>query len=1094
MRVPIGIEGKFASLVAVLIVVLFTGTALASTTGQITGTVTDRQTGEPLPGVTVLIKGTSIGAATDFDGFYRIQNVAPGTYELAISLVGYAPTTVSDVKVSIDKVTTVDVKLISEAVQFEEVKVVAKRPPIESRVTSNEDAIGADEIGVIPVKDTKGILATQVGFVKRGTQLHARGGRAGEVVFRVDGVDTNDPLGVNSPRTADIRTGVGNDASGREFAKAESPFLSMDVSSNDISEISIIKAGWPAEYGNLQSGLVNLATKEGDARFTSGYLEYTTDDFGSPSLNKYSFNSDRFDASISGPVPLVQDVLFPKLGLEFPGESFAYYASFSVDKTDTYTAYSDFAPSQLDTYWGREERLWDVFRVDFPMRQSNSYKTSIKLTYKLDAARKVNLSYKKDWSEYIDWDWDWRYTPHTAPRQETWSELWQVYFTDKPGWIKNTFYEFQVSKYTIAATRKPGGNVPGDFLFFDEWEFYEDENNNGQWDDDEPYIDSNGNGQYDFGEPFTDLNGNGTWDSAEEITQDTNGNGEFDYERRRVQLPDDPEPWQDGDINLGEPFLDMNQNGVYDGNDVDIWTSADDLNGNGKYDGPNDDWTPGIPYRDLNKNGEYDAPDGFYQYGEPFVDENGNGKWDGTDLFFDYGGYDGRATYSHRRSDIYTIKLDVTSAPSEHHDLKTGVEYKFIKLRMADLRYPFSRYIGQSPDPNEPWNDRGSFRDFYWRTPKQGAFYIQDNISYGELYINLGFRWDYFYQAQEVFSISDEEAPYYAIEDIKDTQNKFSPRLGVSYPISEKAKVYFNYGHAYQLPEYYRFYARATQNITAGGGGARGIVGNVNLDFEKTVQYELGVEYLIDNAHKLKISGFYKDQYGLINVVEGQGVLAADRYTNLDYARSRGFELELTKSIADYLTWGAKYEYSWAFGKSSSGTSDYYLRFTTGQIPLKESALDWDIRHQVNIDATLSIRKDDHPVVAGIKLPDAWGASIIWQFNSGYPYSPSSQHPGIVVIGNVTPPQNTERQKPYSNVDLRLYKDFAVSGLDFTYSLWITNLFNKKNQFRVYGDTGRADTSQLTSDRRIVTGIDHDKDPANWGPGRNIKMALAVKF
>ncbi|MBD3234592.1 MAG: TonB-dependent receptor [candidate division Zixibacteria bacterium] len=1087
MGIPLGTKSKVICLFLCLLLTSVLGNSVyGAVTGQITGTVTDKETGEPLPGVTVLIKGTQIGAPTDFDGNYRIQNVPPGEYELVATLVGYAPLTYTEVQVSIDKTTTIDFELTTEALEMEEVKVVAKRKPIEQRVTSNEDAIGAKELDVIPVKDTKGILATQVGFVKRGTQLHARGGRAGEVVFRVDGVDTNDPLGVNSPRTSDTRV---QDQSGRSLEKAESPYLSMDVSSSDIAEISIIKAGWPAEYGNLQSGLINLATKEGDARFTRGEIEYITDDFGSETLNRYSFNSDRLDASLSGPVPLVQDVLFPKLGLEFPGESFAYYASISVDKSDTYTSYSEYAPPGLKPDWGREEKVWDVFRLDIPNRQYNAYKTSLKFTYKIDAARKLNLSYKRDWSDFIDWDWDWKYTPETAPRQETWSELYQIYFTDKPGWIKNTFYEFQVSKYTIAATRKPGGLTPGDFLFFDEYEEFEpadDTNKNGQWDPAEPYIDTNGNGEYDFGEPFSDLDGDGIWDDAENFT-DTNDNGVFDPDRASIVEPDDPEPFIDGDIIIGEPYIDINRNHIYD-EGVDIFTAADDLNGNGKYDGPNDPWTPGVPYQDLNRNGEYDPPDQIYNPGEPYTDMNNNGRWDGTDLFFDYG-FDRRATYSHRRSDIYTIKLDVTTAPNQHHDMKTGFEYKFVKMRMADLRYPWAPYVGP-PDEGEPWSERGIFRDFYWRTPKQGALYIQDNMSYGEMFFNIGFRWDYFLQADEVHAIESEEGVYYGEEEVQENRNKFSPRLGVSYPISDKAKVYFNYGHAYQLPEYYRFYARATQNI---GSGALPIVGNTNLDYSKTVQYELGIEYLITNAYKLKVSGFYKDQYGLINVIEGIGRLAADRYGNLDYARARGFELELSKDIGDYLTWGGKYEYSWAFGKASSGTADYYLRADNQQIPLKESRLDWDIRHQATIDATLRVREDDHPVVAGIKLPDAWGASVIWQVNSGLPFSPSAAYPGIVLIGNQDPPANSETMPAYSNVDLRLYKDFRVSKLDLTYSIWITNLFNKKNVSNVHSDTGRPDTSRL-ADRVIVTGTDHDANPANWYPGRNVKMGLIVRF
>jgi hypothetical protein len=81
-----------------------------------------------------------------------------------------------------------------------------------------------------------------------------------------------------------------------------------------------------------------------------------------------------------------------------------------------------------------------------------------------------------------------------------------------------------------------------------------------------------------------------------------------------------PEPYRDGDSVLGEPFIDIDGNGVYD-DTIDIFQ---DLNGNGKYDGPNDPWLPGTPYEDINGNGQYDSPNGRYDFGEPFCDLNDN--------------------------------------------------------------------------------------------------------------------------------------------------------------------------------------------------------------------------------------------------------------------------------------------------------------------------------------------------------------------------------------------------------------------------------------------------------------------------------------
>jgi len=82
------------------------------------------------------------------------------------------------------------------------------------------------------------------------------------------------------------------------------------------------------------------------------------------------------------------------------------------------------------------------------------------------------------------------------------------------------------------------------------------------------------------------------------------------------------EEFVDGDLSLGEPYTDNNQNGIFDYGDT-----YEDLNNNGRYDGPNDPWTAPIPFVDRNGNGEYDAPNGFWDEGELFLDMDGNGVY-----------------------------------------------------------------------------------------------------------------------------------------------------------------------------------------------------------------------------------------------------------------------------------------------------------------------------------------------------------------------------------------------------------------------------------------------------------------------------------
>lgn len=81
-----------------------------------------------------------------------------------------------------------------------------------------------------------------------------------------------------------------------------------------------------------------------------------------------------------------------------------------------------------------------------------------------------------------------------------------------------------------------------------------------------------------------------------------------------------------------------------------------------------------------------------------------------------------------------------------------------------------------------------------------------------------------------------------------------------------------------------------------------------------------------------------------------------------------------------------------------------------------------------------------------------------------------------------------------SNMDLRFNKDFGALGFNYSFIVWVTNVFDTKNVFTVHTDTGRPDTRMLSGDGLIITGMEHDANPKHWGPGRNIKVGLSMSF
>jgi hypothetical protein len=114
-------------LVILLLIIAFqliTSFAFAQN-GTLRGAIFDETTGEPLFGVSVLVKETTTGAVTDFDGKFEIQ-VAPGSYTLQISYISFATVNLTEVVVEAGKVTVLpDVLLKSEESELETVTVSA---------------------------------------------------------------------------------------------------------------------------------------------------------------------------------------------------------------------------------------------------------------------------------------------------------------------------------------------------------------------------------------------------------------------------------------------------------------------------------------------------------------------------------------------------------------------------------------------------------------------------------------------------------------------------------------------------------------------------------------------------------------------------------------------------------------------------------------------------------------------------------------------------------------------------------------------------------------------------------------------------------
>ena len=249
------------------------GSSLAAqeTSGKVEGTVRDPND-QPVAGAQVLIMGTSFSAQTNTGGYYFINNVPAGTYNVRAQFIGLQPAEIQNVRISAGQTVTVDYDL-QGAIALEAIAITTAAQPIIPRdqVTSRAIVSGSD-IDQLPLSDPNAIVTLQPGVVRaRGGAISIRGGRVNEAAVFIDGAP------VRSNRTAGTN---------------------IQLSTNVIEELAVTTGALSAEFGDAQSGVISFVTRSGGPSF-AGSLAYESDEaFG----DAISVGFNRFEASLSGPI------------------------------------------------------------------------------------------------------------------------------------------------------------------------------------------------------------------------------------------------------------------------------------------------------------------------------------------------------------------------------------------------------------------------------------------------------------------------------------------------------------------------------------------------------------------------------------------------------------------------------------------------------------------------------------------------------------------------------------------------------------------------------------------------------------------------
>ena len=237
-----------------------------SQSGTLKGTITEFDTGEPVPMANIVIEsnGTVIdGAVADFDGKYTIKPIDPGRYTVKVSFIGFATKEITEVLVSSSKITFINAGLKVEADVLGTVELVEYVVPL-----IDPDKTGTtktkEEITALPTRDVQSVAAQTAGIYQEdeGGDLNVRGARSDATFFYIDGVKVR---------------------------------ASNKIPQSAIEQMTVITGGLPASYGDAMGGVISITTRGPSNDFFGG-VEVVT----SSLLDPYGYNLLGFN--LSGPL------------------------------------------------------------------------------------------------------------------------------------------------------------------------------------------------------------------------------------------------------------------------------------------------------------------------------------------------------------------------------------------------------------------------------------------------------------------------------------------------------------------------------------------------------------------------------------------------------------------------------------------------------------------------------------------------------------------------------------------------------------------------------------------------------------------------
>lgn len=241
-------------------------TAHANTpTGLLEGTITDRDTKQPLIGANVILDGTNFGAATDVEGHFEIPHIPVGSYSIHVHMIGYKSQARGNIHSISSRATNINMALeptvltgsdiIVTAGYFERVKDAAT-----SVRSVDIEEIRSDPVGSHDILSMMQSLPSVVSGADQTNEIIVRGGAPGENLFVMDHLDI--PYPVHYPQQG---------AGGGPITMVNTEF---------IEKIDFFAGSFPARYGDKLSSVMDVTVREGNHKSHESAFNFDMSGFG----------------------------------------------------------------------------------------------------------------------------------------------------------------------------------------------------------------------------------------------------------------------------------------------------------------------------------------------------------------------------------------------------------------------------------------------------------------------------------------------------------------------------------------------------------------------------------------------------------------------------------------------------------------------------------------------------------------------------------------------------------------------------------------------------------------------------------------------